>query len=161
MLVAGIIAVFVLVAGAIAVAVLGARDRGLMPRVPANAFPASVDVGAGVDAARVRNAATWWNLRLGREAFVDHETTGVTVMFDVDADLAVTARTTFVPDRRLVQVLVRDGPSLRALCHELGHVLGLDHDLDPASVMYIRDRGGYWDVTDKDLELVRERLWPS
>jgi len=44
---------------------------------------------------------------------------------------------------------------IRAAAHELGHCLGLDHDVFPVSVMFPRARGGDFALTPKDKELLK------
>jgi len=141
-------------------------DKGLMPRMPANAFPAHVDMSRDLrPATRLKFVAamTWWNRRLGNQTFLVVETMGLRVMVEPgQGDFAL--RTNFVDDQDIVLILVDEDARnlLRGVCHEFGHVLGLAHDPDdPGSVMYPTIPEGSFRVTDRDLKRVEERLWPS
>lgn len=57
-----------------------------------------------------------------------------------------------------------DCPSVykfRVAVHELGHVMGLDHDQSPKSIMYPYITFGPFEVTDSDVTLLKEWYLPA
>lgn len=151
------------------VAYLRARtvaDHGLMAKVPGAQFPATVVVDESV-AHEFNRAAGWWQERVDRLLFVTVGTgLRLTVVFEPGGPyIGYYARFAYV-DGGLVTRLTINGWAaeneperlFRVLCHELGHLLGLDHDDDPGSVMYKVPVDGPFSVSDADLALIRGRL---
>lgn len=158
----------------------GWRDRGLMVRDgvrlrwASHRIPlglAAPDIPYEVDLA-IADAISAFAEVIGREVFVRHvrptdsagQTEGADVVvnmsgvdFGGSANLEYDERTGEI---RRVDVTIANGLSLdllpRAVLHELGHALGLDHDESRASVMHpVLDRRPAT-LTDRDRALFRK-----
>lgn len=147
-------------------------DKGLMDKMPAASFPACYDLEGVRDDIVVEflRAVEWWHEQMEDEFLLDEETQGLKIFVNTvdDAGDDYYARAKFVDDKPMVLMLInlvavdRDaGDLFRAICHEIGHFLGLDHDQRRDSVMYHRPVEGDFELTAKDVELVKGRLWPS
>lgn len=163
----GIVVVFAIVAYFFA---KSGADKGLMSKMPADAFPACYDLeGVRPDVVvEFLRAVDWWHGQVGDEFIVDDETSGLKIFVNTvdDAGDDYYARAKFVDDKpavllliNLAQVARKPERLFRAMCHELGHFLGLAHDDDPESIMYGRTVEGEFRLTDKDRDLVRGRIW--
>lgn len=128
----------------------------------------------------VRLAVRRWNVAVGARVFRDpvvvswtHEAlnghlagyVGVTSRHIPGGHLGQAHWTVYrhTPDR-MRHVLVVLNPDLsqavthNVVVHELGHALGLAHDEDPSSVMYVQSSDKARIISDEDLEYVRWQL---
>lgn len=117
----------------------------------------------------INQAISFWNDGLGFTVFmklgdisegavvpvIGLEKTGqalASARLTVGKDGAIKAAFVEIDEGKLYSL--KDTEMVRVLCHELGHVLGLDHDESPSSVMYGRASIASYRITDKDKELL-------
>ena len=149
----------------------GSADKGLMARMPPAAFPAALvfaddDVPRNVRTA-LKHTIEYINHRVGRRVYADlgDITEGMTISVAMERG-PFYARASFRETSEYARLRINpnaviDEPSKlpRALAHELLHFAGLAHDQLRDSVMYPRVVDGDFEITDRDRELVRNRLW--
>lgn len=171
-MIAAVLGILLVAVAAVIGVVVGRRlaDRGLMAQTPPVAFPAAIVVDEGVPAEvflALSWAGDWWNKALGQLVFAPpgELTSGLTVMTVMADDGDFYARYKFAVGSEFSTLTfnrarVAEAPRaiLRATCHELGHILGLDHDDDPHSVMYGRAVDYDFVLTAADAKIVKARL---
>ncbi len=160
-------------------------DRGAIPqvkvwsrdRIPVTLLPTEeVEAFIGRNATvAMKKAVTWWNTRLGFRVFneigditAEGSVCGIGVAdstAEEDHEHAVAfTRLTFDKDGAIESATVQWMPTasdetkaelIRAFAHELGHVLGLDHDYNmPESVMHPKATADAFILSDKDKTLL-------
>jgi len=117
----------------------------------------------------LRQAIAFWNYGLGFDVFMRlgdiGEGAAVPIIgLEKTSQALASARLTVGRDGAIKDAFVeidegklyslKDTEMVRVLCHELGHVLGLDHDESSSSVMYGRASIAGYRITDKDKELL-------